>query len=43
MKVTAEKNEKVANMIFASIYPLYLSRLEKNGRINITVDYRLEE
>jgi hypothetical protein len=21
MKVTAEKNEKVANMIFASIYP----------------------
>ena len=32
MKVTHEKNEKVANMIFASIYPLYLNRLEKNGR-----------
>lgn len=32
MKVTAEKNEKVAKMIFASIYPLYLDRLEKNGR-----------
>ena len=32
MKVTSEKNEKVANMIFASIYPLYLNRLEKNGR-----------
>lgn len=32
MKVTAEKNEKVADMIFASIYPLYLNRLEKNGR-----------
>lgn len=32
MKVTSEKNEKVAKMIFASIYPLYLSRLEKNGR-----------
>ena len=31
-KVTAEKNEKVANMIFASIYPLYWNRLEKNGR-----------
>jgi hypothetical protein len=29
MKVTAEKNEKVANMIFASIYPYYLNRLEK--------------
>ena len=32
MKVTAEKNEKIANMIFASIYPLYLNRVEKNGR-----------
>jgi len=32
MKVTPEKNEKVAQMVFASIYPLYLSRLEKNGR-----------
>ena len=32
MKVTAEKNEKVANMIFGSIYPLYLNRLEKKGR-----------
>ena len=32
MKVTTEKNEKVANMMFASIYPLYWNRLEKNGR-----------
>ena len=32
MKVTTEKNEQIANMVFASIYPLYLSRLEKNGR-----------
>ena len=32
MKVTAEKNEKVANMIFASIYLLYWNRLEKHGR-----------
>ena len=32
MKVTAEKNEKVANMVFASIYPLYWNRLEKKGR-----------
>jgi hypothetical protein len=32
MKVTAEKNEKVAAMIFATIYPLYWNRLEKNGR-----------
>ncbi len=32
MKVTEEKNEKLANMIFGSIYPLYLNRLVKNGR-----------
>ena len=32
MKVTSDKNEKVANMIFASIYPHYVERLEKNGR-----------
>ncbi len=32
MTVTAEKNEKVANMIFGSIYPLYLNRLVKNGK-----------
>ncbi len=32
MKVTTEKNEQVANMIFASIYPHYLNRLVKNGR-----------
>ena len=38
MKVTAEKNEKVANMIFASIYQLYLARLEKNGRTKEELD-----
>ncbi len=32
MKVTAEKNEQVAKMVFGSIYPLYLNRLERNGR-----------
>jgi len=32
MKVTAEKNEQIANMIFADIYPHYLNRLKKHGR-----------
>ena len=32
MKVTTKKNEQVANMIFASIYPHYWNRLEKHGR-----------
>ena len=32
MKVTAEKNEKIAQMTFASIYPHYVNKLEKKGR-----------
>ena len=32
MQVTSEKNEKVANMIFGSIYPHYVNKLEKKGR-----------
>ncbi|TXF88594.1 DUF2200 domain-containing protein [Neolewinella aurantiaca] len=38
MKVTAEKNEKVAEMIFGSIYPHYLKRVEKNGRTKQEID-----
>lgn len=38
MKVTAEKNEQVAKLIFASIYPLYLDRLIKNGRTKEELD-----
>ena len=38
MKVTAEKNEQVAKFIFASIYPLYLDRLIKNGRTKEELD-----
>jgi len=32
MKVTAEKDEKVAKMTFASVYPHYLDRVVKNDR-----------
>lgn len=32
MQVTAAKNEKIGQLIFAAIYPLYLNRLIKNGR-----------
>lgn len=42
MKVTPEKNEQVANMIFGSIYPLYLNRLEKNGRTKEELNQVLE-
>lgn len=32
MKVTAKKNEQVAQMKFASVYPHYLNRIVKHGR-----------
>lgn len=38
MKVTTEKNEQVANMVFSTIYPLYINRLEKNGRTKEELD-----
>ncbi len=38
MKVTAKKNEQVANMIFGSIYPHYLNRIIKNGRTKEELD-----
>lgn len=38
MKVTTKKNEQVANMVFATIYPLYLNRLVKNGRTKDELD-----
>lgn len=42
MKVTAKKNEQVANMIFGTIYPLYLNRLKKNGRTKEELDTVLQ-
>ena len=38
MKVTPEKNKKVGEMVFATIYPLYLNRLKKNGRTKEELD-----
>lgn len=32
MVVTAEKNKKVGEITFASIYPLYLNKIQKKGR-----------
>jgi len=32
MKVTAQKNEQVANMKFFSVYPHYVTKIEKKGR-----------
>lgn len=32
MKTTDEHNERIANMIFASVYPHYLKKVESKGR-----------
>lgn len=42
MKVTAKKNEQVANMIFGSIYSHYLNRIVKNGRTKEDLDTVIE-
>jgi len=32
VKTTLEHNERIAKMIFATVYPLYLTKIEKKGR-----------
>ncbi len=32
MKVTAEHNERIAKMTFGSVYPHYITKVEKKGR-----------
>ena len=32
MKVTAEHNDRMAKMTFASVYPHYITKVEKKGR-----------
>ncbi|UCS92731.1 DUF2200 domain-containing protein [Echinicola marina] len=32
MKVTAEHNERMAKLTFASVYPHYLTKIERKGR-----------
>ena len=37
-EVTTEKNEKIAQMHFGTIYPHYLNRIEKHGRTKEELD-----
>lgn len=32
MKASAAQDERIANMTFASVYPMYLAKVEKKGR-----------
>lgn len=38
MKETAEHNERVAKIIFGSVYPMYLTKVEKKGRTKKELD-----
>jgi hypothetical protein len=33
MKITTEHNKRMAEMTFASVYPLYITKVESKGRI----------
>ncbi len=37
-EVTAEKNQKIGELHFGSIYPHYLTRIEKHGRTKAELD-----
>ena len=32
MKITSKHNERIAKLTFASVYPMYLAKIEKKGR-----------
>jgi len=38
MKDTAHHDERIAKMIFGSVYPLYLTKVEKKGRTKAELD-----
>ena len=38
MKVTPEHNKRIAKMIFASVYPCYVTKIEKKGRTKQELD-----
>ncbi len=38
MNITDEHNNRMAKMIFGSVYPLYLAKIEKKGRTKAELD-----
>lgn len=42
MEPSDKHNEKMAQMTFASVYPLYLSKIEKKGRTKKELDLVIE-
>lgn len=42
MKITPEHNERMAKMTFASVYPLYIKKVERKGRTKEELDQVIE-
>jgi len=42
MKTTAEHNKRIANMVFASVYPHYLTKVERKGRTREELHHVIE-
>lgn len=42
MKTTPEHNERIAKMTFASVYPHYITKVEKKGRTKEELDRAIE-
>ena len=42
MKITPEHNERMAKMIFASVYPMYLIKIEKKDRTQAELDKSIQ-
>lgn len=42
MNNSATQNERIAKMIFGSVYPLYLAKVEKKGRTKEELDQVIE-
>ncbi|MCW7469572.1 DUF2200 domain-containing protein [Leptospira kanakyensis] len=42
MEPSAKHNERMAQMTFASVYPLYLTKIEKKGRTKKELDQVIE-
>src|SRR6185437_359746 len=38
MNTTATQDDRIAKMIFASVYPLYIAKVEKKGRMKEELD-----
>ena len=42
MKTTPEQDAKIGKMTFASVYPLYIAKIEKKGRTKEELDHVIE-